>query len=256
MISATSRVFLTVAICLWARAARADTPQLAQDQSAHTLPEGRLQLSLFQLTRYGVTDNIELSTQPFLFIAPRVELKARFYSRGSFHLAARASVVYPTWLMRTFVGKGALALLPQGTRIPQALIIEPSLIGTLELAPGHELSATIGMTVAPRASWRDVPQLDFPFLYARFAALWTFATYHLHVAYHGRLAERWILSAGIRDYLLPATPGGFSLEPWIALRVQPSAHFGIEAGVILELTRYPAGRQFHQLPYLDFFVLL
>lgn len=256
MITKVQRLCVMVATCLWAATARADTTQLVQEQSARTLPEGRLQLSLFQLTRYGLTDRIELSTQPFLFIFPRVELKARFYSHGSFHVAARASVAYPTWLMRTFVGEGALALLPQGTRIPQALMLEPSLIGTLDLAPGHELSATVGMTVAPRASWRDVPQLDFPFLYARFASLWTFATYHLHVAYHGRLAERWTLSAGMRDYLLPATPGGFSLEPWVALRLQPSAHFGIEAGVLMEITRYPAGRQFHQLPYLDFFVLL
>lgn len=249
-------LIVTLCLCATATTAHADTTQLVQDQSAHTLPEGRLQLSLFQLSRYGLTDDIELATQPFLFIYPRIELKARVYSRGDFHLAARASLAYPTWLMRSFVGEGALALLPQGTHIPQALIIEPSVIGTLDLAPGHELSATLGVTVAPRASWRDVPQLDFPFLYARFAALWTLATYHLHVAYHGRLAEHWTLSAGIRDYLLPATPGGFSIEPWAALRWQPSDHFGLEAGAILEITRYPAGRQVHQLPYLDLLVLL
>jgi hypothetical protein len=244
-----------VAMWLVALTAHADSPQPVQEQSAHTLPQGSLQLSLFQLSRYGLTDDIEVATQPFMFLFPRVEVKARFYSRDSHHLAARLSLAYPTWLMRTLTGKGALSLLPIGTEIPQALMIEPDLIGTLDLAPGHEITATVGIAFAPRASWRDVPQLDFPFLYARFASLWTFATYHLHVAYHGRLAERWTLSAGVRDYILPATPGGFSIEPWLALRWQVSAHFGIEAGAILEIARYPAGRQVHELPYLDLLLL-
>jgi hypothetical protein len=247
---------LVVSMLLCAGTAHADRTQLAQDQSAHSLPEGRLQLSLFQQSRYGLTDSIEIAAQPFIFIFPRLDVKARFYNRGRFHLAARVSLAYPTWLMRTWVGKGALALLPEGTHVPQALMVEPDLIGTLDLAPGHELSATLGVALAPRASWRDVPQLDFPFLYARFASLWTVATYHLHVAYHGRLSDYWTLSAGIRDYILPATPAGFSIEPWLALRLQPGAHFGIELGAMLELTRYPAGRQVHALPYLDFLVIL
>lgn len=250
------RSFVVASLLLWAAAARAEQAPFAQDQSAHSLPEGRLQLSLFQLSRYGVTDKIELAAQPFMFIFPRVEAKARLLSHDDYHFAARVAVAYPTWFMRTLTGKGALALLPQGTDVPQALMLEPDLIATLDLAPGHELSAMLGVSVAPRASWRDVPQLDFPFLYARTAALWTFATYHLHVAYHGRLSERWTLSGGVRDYLLPATPGGFSIEPWLALRLQLSAHFGIEAGAMLELTRYPAGRQLHGLPYLDLLVML
>lgn len=249
------RVIVIGSLWLCAATASADMTPFAQDQSAHSLPEGRLQLSLFQMSRYGVTDSVEIAAQPFMFMFPRVEAKARFYGRNDYHLAARVAVAYPTWFMRTLVGKGALALLPSGTRVPQALIFEPDLIGTLDLAPGHELSATLGISVAPRASWRDVPQLDFPFLYARVASLWTFATYHLHVAYHGRLTEHWTLSAGVRDYILPATAAGFSIEPWLALRLQLSAHFGIEAGAMLELTRYPAGRQVHWLPYLDLMVM-
>lgn len=247
--------FAAFSLCLCAVPARADMTPFAQDQSAHSLPEGRLQLSLFQMSRYGLTDNVELAAQPFMFLFPRVEAKARFYSRSDYHFAARVAVAYPTWFIRTLSGKGALALLPQGTHVPQALLLEPDLIATVDLAPGHELTATLGISVAPRASWRDVPQLDFPFLYARTAALWTFATYHLHIAYHGRLTEHWTLSAGVRDYLLPATPGGFSIEPWLALRLQLSAHVGIEAGAMLELTRYPAGRQLHMLPYLDLIVM-
>lgn len=247
---------LAVSLLVCCALARADATQLAQDQSAHTLPQGSLQLSVFQLSRYGLTDSVELAAQPFMFIFPQVEVKARLHSRGARHLAARARLAYPTWLTRALVGKGALALLPVGTQVPQALMIEPDVIGTIDLAPGHELSATLGIALAPRKSWRDVPQLDFPFLYARFASLWTFATYHLHVAYHGRLAELWTFSAGIRDYLLPATPGGFSIEPWIALRLQPGQRFGMELGAIAELARYPAGRQAHLLPYVDVLLLL
>jgi hypothetical protein len=249
-------VLLSVCLFMATAPAGADTPQMAQDQSANTLPRGSLQLSLFQLSRYGVTDDVEVAAQPFMFVFPQVEVKARWYKRGPHQLAARLRVAYPTFLMRALVGKGALALLPEGTRVPQALMLEPELIGTLRLAPGHELSATLGAAFAPRAKgFEDVPMLDFPFLYARFASLWTFATYHLHVAYHGRLAEHWTLSAGIRDYVLPSERGGFSFEPWIALRLQPGAHVAIELGAIMELTRYPAGRQVHELPYLDLLLL-
>ena len=49
---------LVISLLVQAASARADAPQLVQDQSAHTLPRGSLQVSLFQLSRYGLTDDI------------------------------------------------------------------------------------------------------------------------------------------------------------------------------------------------------
>lgn len=224
---------------------------LQSHNSVHTLPAGRTELALFQLSRVGLTDHLELATQPFMPFFPQAELKAHWTTIDSLLLGTRLRLAYPTGLLGMLSGKGALALLPADTDVPPALLIEFDFLASRELAPDNVFTAALGVSVAPRASFRDVPVLDFPFLYARFAPLWTAATGRLQLAYDGRLAPWLGLSAGLRAYLLPVVANGFSVEPWAALRVLFGDHVALEAGLMAEFARYPAGLQQHELPYLD-----
>lgn len=231
--------------------AQGDT-RVRSTASAVTVPAGQLQLSLFQLSRYGLTDRVEIATQPLLLpLLPQAELKINWLRRKHFSLGSRLRAAYPPLLLNALSGEGALALLPKDAPIPFSLLLAAEGLATAHLHPAHEITLNVTLTVAPRESYIDTPQLDFPFLYSRFAALWSSGTYLVGLTYEGRLLETLVLCAGLRTFLLPATPGGFSLEPWANVRFLVGEHVGLELGLIVEYARFPAGVQHHLLPFLD-----
>lgn len=218
---------------------------------ARTLPKGRVELALFQLSRYGLHERVELATQPLMLLMPQLEVKVHGWSYGALHLGGRLRLAYPTPLLNTLAREGAGGLLPPKTNIPTALLVELECIASYEFALGHEITASLGLAAAPRGSYRRVPVLDFPFLYARFAPLWTAATQRLALRYDGTLHRYLGAGAGLRYFRLPVVDGGFSVEAWAAITGRLGRHFGVELGLIAEHSRYPAGLQTHLLPYLD-----
>jgi len=230
----------------------AQEPVIASSGDAHTVAAHRLQVGLIEPLRYGVSDDVELFTQPLLIVlVPQIGVQVQWFSDERYAIATRHRLSYPKPLLDTLAKEGSFGLLPASSRIPVAVVVDLDALFTAQLAPAHRVSAMTGLSVAPRGSSHEMPLLDFPFLYSRFAVMKTTAVLRLGGRYDVRLGARVQMTVDAQYFYLPVIDGGFSFEPGAAARFVVGRHIALELGLRLAYAHYPAGDQFHYLPFAD-----
>jgi hypothetical protein len=222
--------------------------------SAWTLPRGRWELGLFGASRVGVTDRVELAVHPLLFFAlPHAEAKLRLFEHGDLTFASRHRLSYPTWFLKLVSKEGSGGLLPATTDVPQALQLESDAIGSWRWAPDQLATLGWGLAVAPSESTRDLPLLDFPFLYPRFAALHAWGVPRMWLSFDGRVLGPVYHALDARWYVLPLADveGAYAFESGVAIEYRFGSSVALRLGTRTSIARYPIGTRFHYLPYVD-----
>jgi hypothetical protein len=225
--------------------------------SVYPVPARRWEFGLFQSAHYGVNRRVELALHPLLtFVLPHLEVKVTALEAAAWALGVKARVSYPSGFLALVSREGTGGLLPKTTTPPFALQIEGDLGGTLTLAPRHRLTAWLGLAVAPHARFtpEELPLLDFPFLYPRFAPLYTPLVPRAALDAEGALPARFHYHVGVSAYLMPQLPDvgtAFAVEPLLSLEYRPNDHVGVSAGLRASYAEYPVGARFHPLPFAD-----
>jgi hypothetical protein len=235
-----------------ARPARARSTRWSSS-GAPTMSRGRWELGLLHGLRWGAREDLELGLHPILFfVLPHLEAKVHWRARGSWHLGTRHRLSYPSLFLQLVSREGDLGLLPATTRVPVAIGLDNDVLLSVEVGSGHLLTAEAGLSTAPRLTPGDeLPLLDFPFLYSRFAALKTAFTAYAGVGAEGTLLDVLAYRLDVDLNLLPVIPGGYTVEQGASLGWRPSDHFELSAGYRICYGRYPVGERFHYLPFLD-----
>jgi hypothetical protein len=221
---------------------------------AVTLPEGRWELALTGNSRYGVTDRLELALHPIVFFAlPHLEAKLRLAQAGRFSAAVRSRASYPTVFLNLVSKEGSGGLLPATTDVPPAVELEADGIVSLSFYERQLVSFAAGLAVAPRGASDDLPLLDFPFLYPRFAPLYTWGVPRFDLVVEGRIAGGLYYAADFRAYLLflEDVEGEYALEQALSSEYRIGASVAVELGLRSSLARYPVGTRLHFQPYFD-----
>jgi hypothetical protein len=251
---------LAAALSLATLAARASEPVPHRPWSgnhAQTIAPGRVELGLLQSSHYGVSERVEISLHPLLFFAlPHVEVKALALSHGPWSVAVRSRLSYPTLLLGLMSREGAGGLLPKTSAPPQALQIEGDGIATAAWADQQLVSFWLGLAVAPHARFEpeELPLLDFPFLYPRFAPLYTVLVPRAGFGFEGRLAGRLFYELVISGYLMPALPDvgtAYAFEQAATLEYRFGDRLALSLGARTSEAKYAYGTRFHYLPYAD-----
>ncbi len=221
--------------------------------TALTLPKGRWEIGLFHGAHWGVHRDVQLSVSPVaFFILPHLEAKVRWFHTARWHLATKHRLSCPTVFLKIFAREGDLGLLPANTKVPVAFGIDTDVLVTAEWWAGQLVTLKAGIVFAPRLTdGSDLPLLDFPFLYNRFAALKTTATGRAGLSFEGQIVRQLAYKVDFEAFLLPVIPGGYTVEVGAVLRWRPSDWFSLSAGCRLSYGRYPVGDRFHYLPFLD-----
>ena len=69
--------------------------------TASNLPKGSFESGIFQPLRYGYSDNIEISSHPFLvFIIPNISIQKSYSEWQGLSIFSKHSLVIPTLLLR------------------------------------------------------------------------------------------------------------------------------------------------------------
>jgi hypothetical protein len=221
---------------------------------AITVPRGRWELALFGNSRYGLTERFELALHPVVFFAlPHVEAKLRFWQVGRWSAAVRSRLSYPTPFLNLVSKEGSGGLLPATTDVPQALELEADGLVSFRFHERQLVSFAAGLAVAPRSSSDDFPLLDFPFLYPRFAPLYSWGVPRFDLNVEGQIVGGLHYAADFRAYLLflDDVEGEFALEQALASEYRFGARVALELGMRASLARYPVGTRLHFLPYFD-----
>ncbi len=225
--------------------------------NALTVPSGRWEFGLFGASHYGLTDSIELSLHPLLVIAlPHLEMKlvAPQERRSAIGLRIRAS--YPTTFLEIVSKEGQFGLLPATSDPPVALQLEEDVIASSEWFDGELASIWLGATVAVHESFTpmELPLLDFPFLYQRFASLYGPGVVRIGFSFEGVIAGGLYYATELESYLMPDLPdveNASAIEHGLELEYRFSEHVALSAGLRTSYAKYPYGRRTHFLPYAD-----
>jgi hypothetical protein len=251
-------LFVTAVVLLTTREASAapdETDEYApwSTHGALTVPEGRLEIALFGNSRYGLTERLELALHPVVFFAlPHVEAKLRLWQRSRWSAAVRSRLSYPTPFLELISKEGSGGLLPATTDVPQAVQLEAD--GIVSLGFYEQLaSLAAGLAVAPGGSSDELPLLDFPFLYPRFAALYAWGVPRLDLNVEGRIVAGLHYDVGFRAYwlFLDDVEGEYAFEQVLSSEYRFGDRVALELGLRTAVARYPVGTRVHFLPYFD-----
>ena len=225
--------------------------------SARSVPRGRWEFGLFQNAHYGATRNVELALQPaMLFVMPHLEVKVAAPISPKLTLAAHGRWSFPTSFLAFVSREGSGGLLPKTSRPPFAVQIEGDFVASYQVARWHEISARVGLAVAPhdRFTANELPLLDFPFLYPRFAAVYTPVVPRMAVDAEGAVVARCFYHLGVTGFYMPELPDvgdAWAIEALLAAEYRPSEHFAVSLGARLSDAKYAIGVRRHTLPFVD-----
>lgn len=247
--------FTTVCLPALALAEPTETvPVFTKDirHSALTAAPGMLEFGLFSYGRYTLNDHVEVALHPIaFFLWPEVEAKVRWLDVGPFTFATAHSLSYPTWFMDLSAREGTGGLLDPNSDLPPAFQVDLGILATWRLGPSS------WATLHPRAQVRagkELPVLEFPFLYQRLTAAnagWLVA---LDANLEGLLGESIGYEFGATYSHLPlaSVEGAFAVEAVVEARLLLSQKSTLPIGLRFAHAKFPYGRQSHWLPYLDY----
>ena len=226
--------------------------------AARPVAEGRVEVGLFSESRWGAMRNLELSTHPlWFFILPQVQAKVQWWQRDRVFFSSGHRAAYPSVFLSLVAKEGALGLLPPDAEVPVALILDNHAILTWGWFQGHDATIQLGAAVAPRTS-SSLPVLDFPFLYQRFAPLFSSVAPRGGLVFGGDLGSSLGYSLGgeVFWFSLPSEKTGgldaaWAFEEALRLDYYPGQSWRVSASLRASHAQLPIGWRTHLLPQID-----
>jgi len=233
----------------------ATTPEEWSTDATSLLEPGQRQIGVFQPWRIGLSERVEISTHPFLFLAiPNMSLKLQHGDFRGIQLGSRHAMTYPSLLLNLLAKEGIGGIISPEFQIPPILHHKSEVLLSREISHRFSLNLKAGLAVALKADNLDSrTSIDLPLIYPRWAT-W-YSGYGLitgaEVIY--RVSKRLSLQTDLDIHLHSDDTGGMAFEHKSLLHIsgKPSRRFSI--GYILTYAEYPFGQQAHFLtPIMDF----
>lgn len=221
---------------------------------ADTLPDGRWEVGIFSPLRYGLTDDIELSTHPLaFFVVPNISAKVSWNDNKPWRLATRHGLHYPTPLLNLISREGAGGILPANTDVPHIIGITNEILATTTIPLFRRwFTVRLGFTVAPDIGDETLPPLELPIVFPRTAAYGNFGTGHAGISLEGEIGGPFYYFLDTTMFVIPGYEGAFSFENTLQLSWRPSGQrFMVTVGGRGIYGGYPYGEQIHVVPMID-----
>lgn len=240
------------------------SPGLAQSQdqfhknwsagTAFLLPEGRMEIGIFQPVRYGWSKSVEFSIHPLVaFIIPNLSLKWSHGQNNGYFFATRHRITYPTWLLRTVSKEGTGGLISPEFEIPNMISIYNEVVMSKEAFANHLLSFKAGVNYALKSG--DLDQratIDLPIIFPRLAVFYHGFNFRFGSDLQGKFFRRWNYRVDTDIFYIPAGDENFAFEHEGLLLWNKSERLQFFIGYKLTYGEYPFGTQWHLLfPMLD-----
>jgi hypothetical protein len=222
--------------------------------TACNIPKKRWELGLLTLSRYGISNKIEISAHPLaFFILPEAKVKIGWGEYSGFRMATEHGFMYPTLFMRLVATKGTGGLISPEFDIPQMFSIFNRFLVSYSPFGKALLTAHAGIAFAVKFGYLD-PQstIDLPVIYPRLAVFYNQPELDAGVDFRGKFIPRlgWLFS--VQNFFVCGTAENYFMEnKGVAAYTSKKETLRIEAGYKLCFGRYPAGPQWHLLPVID-----
>ena len=221
--------------------------------ASENLPKGKFKIGLFQPLRYGLSENIEISTHPVLmFFIPNLAVQKRHPGWAGLALASRHSLVVPTPLLKLVTKKGVGGFISPEFDIPLMIALKNEIQLKRTLNDSWALSGTAGLTLAYCSKKLDKrTTIDLPVVFPRLGVFYNGYGINFMLGFTGALSPRLGLLTDLNVLLLPGMEEDFTFEHKNLLTWALSSRADIQIGYKLICGEYPFGVQWHLLPLLD-----
>jgi hypothetical protein len=171
-------------------------------------------------------------------------------------LGLRARASYPTTFLDVIAKEGQFGLLPATSKPPFAVQFEADALASSEWFEEELVSVWIGAAVAVHEAFSpmELPLLDFPFLYQRFAPLYAPLVPRLGFSFEGVVVGPLHYSTELVAYVMPGLPdvdNASAVEHALTLEIRFGERVALSGSLRTSYAKYPYGRRVHFLPYLD-----
>ena len=219
--------------------------------ASENLPKGKFETGFFQPLRYGLSENIEISTHPVLmFFIPNLAVQKRHPSWDG--LASRHSLVLPTLLLKLVTKKGVGGFISPEFDIPLMIALKNEIQLKRILNDHWTVSGTAGLTLAYCSKKLDKrTTIDLPVVFPRLGVFYNGYGVKFGLGFTGALLPRLGLLTSLNVLLLPGMEEGFAFEHKNLLTWALSNRTDIQIGYKLICGEYPFGVQWHLLPLFD-----
>ncbi len=175
--------------------------------TALTVPQGRLDVSAFRPAQYGITNTLEVSAQPWIFIVfPNGQVKKTWYKKD-FAVATVHGINYPSWTLNMLRKRDKPGYIPVDSVVPQMLAFKNEVIVSKFLkkkttceAANYLLSVKLGFQFAWQIKKGDIPPMEKPIIYPRSSIYQKKLLWYAGVDIDGHL-NSWINFSADLDFL-------------------------------------------------------
>ena len=221
--------------------------------ASENLPKGKFKTGLFHPLRYGLSENIEISTHPVLmFFIPNLTVQKRRPNWIGLALASRHSLVVPTPLLKLVTKKGVGGFISPEFDIPLMIALKNEIQLKRTLNDNWTVSGTVGLSLAYSSEKMDKrTTIDLPVVFPRLGVFYNGYGVNFRLGFAGTPLPRLYLLTDLSVLLLPGMEEDFAFEHKSLLTWALSNRTDIQIGYKLICGEYPFGVQWHLLPLLD-----
>jgi hypothetical protein len=221
--------------------------------TALTLPDKRLELRLFGLSSYGLTDRIEISAHPVMFwLMPQVKVKYRLSEKGVFTITSEHQLNYPTILLNILSRKGIGGMISPEFDFPQMISFYNGIIITRKIAANSSFTGKAGILFALRSGAIDKRStIDLPVIYPRLATYYHSPVLNPGIDFRGNIFSSIGGQLSVECFVIPGGTENFFLENKGLLTWTLKTKWQFQAGYRLCYGTYPYGTQWHLLPAFE-----
>jgi hypothetical protein len=235
-----------------------DSLALLKGPTAFTVTKGNLECGLFQPQRIGLTNKLELSCHPILFlIYPNAAVKVQIYKAKELVISSEHSLSCPSPAMKVFQMKGAGGLISSQYSIPLMISMYNGLLISKIISSRAIITINGGFYLSFGSSGLDkTSSIDLPVFYPRLGSLYHQPEILSGLKFNSILSNHLSYLLGAEVYIIPGVKDNLFIEQSGLLQWKPGRKFVFQAGYLLSYGRYPFGTQWNLLPNADIAYLI
>ncbi len=219
--------------------------------SALTTDKGHVSFGLVQDLKWGVTDNIELSTHPILdILCPNLGVKVLWFESPGLFFSTEHEVNYPTPLLKTISKDGIGGIIGHDISIPEIIGFNNYILGTY-ITSRHTISLKTGIKLAINPSGDKFETIDYPLFYGNTAVFHTGYISDSVISYNVDILSWLNAYVDVQLLLFPEPFNSYELRQNTYAQFVLGKRVSINAGYVLVTGEYPYGEDLKILPSLD-----
>jgi hypothetical protein len=224
------------------------------DGTAMTYRAHRIELDLFQLSGYGISNRVSIYAHPLMvWLLPQIKVKVGWAIKKRIVIASEHELLYPTFFLSVVSRKGTGGLVSPEYHYPQMFSFYNAVLASWSPFPRALITAKAGITFAVKFGPLDPNStIDFPVIYPILAPFYSTPEFIPGMDFRGRFYKflGWQMNA--ECYILTSKENNFFFQNKGVLTYHSKrGNLKVEAGFKLCFGEYPYGNQWDLLPAVD-----